>query len=197
MRLALLAALLALPLAAQGPLAYNLHLGMASAQGDFRSEVGSTPGLEAGLSLTVPLTARLALRPRVSYELFPVQSNTYSYRSTRYFDRGYENAKWNAWSFGADCLFRPGGPEAGLYLFSGLHLKVWRVESYGTYTTRDQLSGTRVYTVDDTSTSNEPAFDAGLGFTFSRHFSAESRMTLSSYRKLSYNTLQIGVVASF
>lgn len=59
------------------------------------------------------------------------------------------------------------------------------------------MNGTRTYSVDDTSTSNEPALDMGLGLTLSRYLSLESRMTLASYRKLSYNTLQVGVVVHY
>jgi hypothetical protein len=182
---------------AQAPVTYNLHLGALSAQGDFRSEVGSRLGLDSGLSLTIPLSRRLELRPRISYQLFPVLENNFAYKSTRYSDRGFENAKWSAWSFGADCLFRPSGEGSKLYLLAGLSYKAWKVESYGTFTTQDQLNGTRTFSVDDSSTSNEPALDMGLGLTLSRHFSVESRMTLASYRKLSYNTLQIGVVAHY
>jgi hypothetical protein len=186
-----------LPLAAQVPITYNLHLGALSAQGDFRTEVGSLTGLDTGLSMTIPLTQRLDLRPRVSYQLFPVLENNFAYKSSRYSDRGFENAKWSAWSFGADCLFHPGGAGSKLYLLTGLSYKAWKVESYGTFTTQDPLLGTRTFSVDDKSTSNEPALDMGLGLALSRHFSVETRITLASYRKLSYNTLQLGMVARY
>jgi hypothetical protein len=129
--------------------------------------------------------------------LFHVLENNFTYKSTRYSDRGFENAKWSAWSFGADCLFHPGGEGSRLYLLAGLSYKAWKVESYGTFTTQDSLNGTRTFTVDDSSTSNEPALDMGLGLTLSRHLSVETRMTLASYRKLSYNTFQVGVVAHY
>jgi hypothetical protein len=123
--------------------------------------------------------------------------NNFAYHSSLYSDRGFENAKWSAWSFGVDCLFRPGGEQAKFYLLAGLAYKAWKVESYGKFTTQDGLNGTRTYSVDDTSTSNEPALDMGLGLTLSRYLSLESRMTLASYRKLSYNTLQVGVVVHY
>jgi hypothetical protein len=159
--------------------------------------MGSLTGIDSGLSLTVPLTRRLDLRPRVSFQLFPDLENSFSYKSSRYSDRGFENAKWSAWSFGVDCLFRPGGEQAKLYLLAGLAYKAWRVESYGKFTTQDALNATRTYSVDDTSTSNEPALDLGLGLNLFRHLSLESRITLANYRKLSYNTLQLGIVVHY
>jgi hypothetical protein len=196
-RTLLLACCLAFRLSAQAPLTYDAYLGAVNAQGDFRSELGSITGIDLAVSLTVPLTARIAIRPRISHELFPVLENNYTYQSTRYSDRGFENAKWSAWSYGSDLLFYPTGREGRLYLLTGLYYKAWRVESYGTYTTQDRLNGTRTFSVDDTSTSNEPAVAAGIGLRLFRHVSVESRMTLASYRKLSYNTLHGGVVISF
>ncbi len=186
-----------LTLTAQTPMTYDVYVGAVTAQGDFRSELGSITGLDAAISITVPLSPRLALRPRISHEIFPILENDYTYKSTRYSDRGFENAKWSAWSYGSDLLFFPSGSQARFYLLTGLYYKSWRVESYGTYTTQDRLNGTRTFSVDDTSTSNEPAVAAGLGLRLFRHVSVESRMTLASYRKLSYNTLHGGVVISF
>lgn len=185
------------PVAAQAPMTPTIHLGAATAQGDFRAEIHARVGLEAGLSLSVPLSRRLSVRPRLMYTLFPVEASDFTYRSTRYFDHGFENAKWSSWAFGADGLFRPAGEGGRLYFVSGLFYKAWHLKSYGSYTTQDRLNGTRTFTVDDAATSNEPALDLGLGWTLRRHLSLETRMTLSSYRKLSYNTLQMGVAAHF
>ncbi len=196
-RLSALLLLAAAPLAAKEPYSVDVHLGALSALGDFRSEVGSRTGVDTGVSLTVPLWPRLALRPRLSREQFKVVDNNYTYQSTRYSDRGFEAAKWTAWTFGADLLFRPGGERGRLYLLTGAAAKSWRLQSYGTYTTQDRLNTTRTFSVDDSSTSNEPAFHVGLGLDLQRHLGVEARMSLASYRKLSYNTLSVGVVASF
>lgn len=189
--------LAALPAFGQAPITYDVHLGAANAQGDFRSELGSRAGLDTGLSMTIPLSRRISLRPKVSHEIFQVLENNYTYQSSRYSDRGFENAKWSAWSYGAECVFRPYGEQGRLYLFSGLFYKSWRVESYGGYVTQDRLNGTKSFTVDDTSTSNEPAVTMGFGVSAFRHLSFETHMTLASYRKLSYNTLHLGLVVSF
>ena len=189
--------LAACPLAAQAPSTYDVQVGSLSAQGDFRSEVGSKSGIDLGLSMTVPLLPRLAVRPRLTFERFPGVDNAYAYKSSRYSDRGSETAEWSAWCLGADCLFRPTGGEGRLYFVAGAFFKSWRLRSHGSYTTQDRLNTTRTFTVDDSSTSNEPAVDLGIGLRVWRNLSLESRMTLASYRKLSYNTLQVGVVASF
>jgi hypothetical protein len=187
----------ALPLVAQAPITPDLHLMAVSAQGDFQSAVGSGAGISGGLSLTVPLTPRLAVRPRISYEQFPIVRNNYSYNSARYADRGFENEKWSAWSFGADCLFRPWGERGRFYILSGIFLKSWRLQSAGAYTTQDRLNSTRSYSVNDSSTSNEPGATAGLGFNLARWLSLECRMNLATYRKLSYNTFEAGTVFHF
>ncbi len=175
----------------------NLHLVMAIAQGDFREEIGSRHGLGAGLSLTIPLTNTLALRPKVAFQAFPARSNQFIYKSTRYSDRGEEDTRWSAWTYGADCLFRPSGPQGSLYFSAGAFLKIWRLRGYGSYTTADRLNTTRTYTVDDTSTKNEPAVALGLGYTIHRRLSVETRSVFASYRGLSYNTLEAAVVLSY
>ncbi len=175
----------------------SLHLSVAAAQGDFREEMGSKHGLGAALSLTLPLTATLSLRPTLAYQAFPTLNNQYTYKSTRYSDRGQENTRWSAWSYGADCLYRPNGPTGSLYLLAGAYLKVWKLHGFGTYTTTTTGNPTRIYTVDDTSTKNEPAIAMGLGYAFSRHFSLETRSVFGSYRSLSYNTLEAALVLSY
>lgn len=185
------------PLTATPHFVPNLHLVMSVAQGDFREEMGSKHGLGAGLSLTIPLTNTLALRPAVTFQAFPALSNQYVYKSTRYSDRGEEDTRWSAWTYGADCLYRPSGPQGSLYFSAGAYLKIWRLHGYGSYTTADRLNTTRTYIVDDTSTKNEPAVALGLGYTFHRHLSLETRSVFASYRGLSYNTLEAAVVLSY
>jgi hypothetical protein len=175
----------------------SLHLGLATAQGDFRDEMGPKTGLGAALSLTVPLTSTLSFRPSLAYQSFPTLNSQYAYKSTRYSDRGDEEAHWSAWSYGADCLFRPGGPQGSLYFLAGAYLKVWKLHSFGAYTTQDSLNATRTYAVDDTSTKDEPAVALGLGWTFNRHLGLEARSVLASYRSLSYNTLEMALVLSY
>lgn len=182
---------------AASPMVPNLHLGMAVAQGDFRNEMGSTHGLGAALSLTIPLTPTLSVRPMAAFQAFPTLNNQYAYKSTRYSDRGEEETRWSAWSYGADCLYRPSGPEGSLYFTAGAYMKVWRLHSFGTYVSSDRLNATRNYTVDDTSTKNEPSVAMGLGWTFHRHISIETRSVFASYRGLSYNTLEASIVLSY
>ncbi len=183
--------------AAAPPMVPSLHLSLAVAQGDFREEMGSKQGLGAGLSLTVPLTATLSLRPAVAFQSFPTLNNQYTYKSSRYSDRGEEETRWSAWSFGADCLYRPSGPMGRLYFTAGAHIKVWRLHGFGTYTTSDRLNAAKTYSVDDTSTKNEPAVTMGLGCTYNRHLSLETRLVFASYRGLSYNTLEASFVLSY
>ncbi len=179
------------------PMVPALHLGVSEAQGDFRNEMGSKHALDAALSLSIPLTRTLALRPLVAFQSFTTLENQYSYKSTRYSDLGSESRRWSAWTFGADCLYRPNGPQGRLYFLAGAAMKVWRLHGFGTYSTSDRVNATRVYKVDDTSTKNEPALAMGLGYTLHRRISLESRMVLGSYRGLSYNTLQAAVVLSY
>lgn len=179
------------------PLVPSLHLNLATAQGDFRNEMGSKVGSGVGLSLTIPMTSTVAFRPMLSFQSFPTLHNQYAYKSTRYSDRGDEDARWNAWSYGADVLYRPRGPQGSLYFVAGAALKVWKVHSFGTYTTQDQLNTTRVYALDDTSTKNEPSVAMGLGYTFCRQVSLEARSVLASYRSLSYNTLEMALVLTY
>jgi hypothetical protein len=183
--------------AAAEPVIPALHLSLAEASGDFREEMGSKLGLGAAMSLTVPLTRTFALRPTVAYQSFPTLNNQYAYKSTRYSDRGEEETRWSAWSYGADGLFRPGGPEGSLYFLLGGYLKIWRLHGFGTYTTQDSLNATRTYTVNDTSTKNEPALTLGLGWTLGRHVSVEGRTVVASYRSLSYNTVELSLVLSY
>lgn len=185
------------PAAAAQPMVPNLHLVLAVAQGDFREEMGSKHGLGAGLSLTIPLTNTLALRPAIAFQAFPALNNQYVYKSTRYSDRGEEDTRWSAWTYGADCLFRPSGPGGSLYFTAGAYLKVWRLHGYGSYTTSDRLNATRTYIVDDTTTKNEPAIALGLGYSYNRHLGLEARSVFASYRGLSYNTLEAAVVLSY
>ena len=179
------------------PMVPSLHLGLATAQGDFRNEMDSKVGVGAALSLTVPVTSTLSFRPSLSFQAFPTLNNQYTYKSARYSDRGDEETHWSAWSYGADCLYRPGGPQGSLYFLGGAYLKVWKLHGFGTYTTQDSLNSTRTYSVDDTSTKNEPALALGLGYTFNRHLSLETRSVLASYRSLSYNTLEMALVLSY
>jgi hypothetical protein len=183
--------------AAAEPMVPGIHVLLAEASGDFREEMGSQIGLGGALSLAVPLTRTLAFRPMVAFQTFPTLNNQYTYKSTRYSDYGAEEARWSAWSFGADCLYRPGGPEGSLYFLGGAYLKVWRLHSFGTYTTQDSLNGTRTYTVDDTSSKNEPALTLGLGWTVARQLSLEARTVIASYRSLSYNTVELALVLTF
>lgn len=184
-------------LAAAEPMAPALHLGMATAQGDFRNEMGNHAAWDLGLSLAVPLTRTLTLRPGASYQAFPTLDNKYAYRSSRYSDVGAESARWSAWTLGTDLLYRPSGPEGRFYFLLGGHMKSWRLHSFGTYTTSDVLNSSRTYTVNDTGTKNEPAVSMGLGWTFNRHLSLEAHSVLASYRGLSYNTLQASAVFSY
>jgi hypothetical protein len=185
-----------LALAAEPPVP-ALHLGVVEAQGDFRNEIGSKHALDTALSLSIPLTRTLAIRPLVAFQGFTTLANQYSYKSTRYSDLGTESKRWSAWTFGADCLYRPSGPQGRFYLLAGAAMKVWRLHSFGTYSTSDRVNPTRIYNVDDTSTKNEPALAVGLGYTLHRRVSLESRMVLGSYRGLSFNTLQAAVVLSY
>jgi hypothetical protein len=180
-------------LAAQS-LVPDLHLSLATAQGDFRNEMGTKVGGGVGLSLPVRISATLALRPMVAYQAFPTLDSQYTYKSSRYADRGDENARWSAWTYGADCLWRPQGTVGHFYFVAGAHLKVWKLHSFGTYTTQDALNATRSYTVDDTTTKNEPSVAMGLGWTVNRHLGVEARSILASYRGLSYNTLELALV---
>ncbi len=184
-------------LSAAEPMTPGLHLSIADAQGDFRNEMGSkhAPGL--GLSLGIPLTRTLAVRPMVSFQSFTTLDYQYAYKSSRYSDLGAESARWSAWTMGADCLYRPGGPTGRLYFLAGAHMKVWRLHSFGTYTTSDRVNPTRTYTVNDASTKDEPALAAGLGWTFLRHVSVESRYVFGSYRGLTYNTLEASLVLTY
>ena len=180
------------------PMTLNLQLGAATAQGDFRSEVASKVGVNAALSLTIPLTATLALRPTLGHQIFPTIENHYSFKSTKYSDLGEEAAHWSAWSYGSDCLYRPNGPEGRLYFVAGAYLKAWKLHSFGKYSTADRLTTTtRVYNVDDTSTKNQPAIATGLGWTLHRRFSAELRTVLGTYQSLSYNTVEANFVLSW
>ncbi len=182
---------------ADAPMVASFHLSLAQAQGDFREEMGSKIGLGAGLSLAVPMTRTLSIRPSLSYQDFPTLNSQYTYKSTRYSDRGQEITHWSAWSYGADCLYRPGGPEDRLYFTAGAILKVWKLHGFGSYTTAVTGGPTRTYSVDDTSSKNEPAVALGLGCTFNRHLSLEARSVLASYRSLSYNTVELVLVLSY
>lgn len=182
---------------AASPLIPSLQLTVASAHGDFRDDIGSRVGLGAGLSFTFPLTSHLDLRPSLAFQTFPTLVSHYSYKSTRFSDRGEEDTRWSAWTYGADCIYRPGGGFGGLYTLVGANVKVWRLRSWGSYVTQDQLSGTRNYVLDDTSTKNEPALAMGLGYTFNRHFSLEARSVFSSFRSLSFNTLECSLVLNY
>lgn len=179
------------------PMVPNLHLSVAEAQGDFREEMDSKLGLGAALSLTIPMTRTLSLRPMLAFQSFPTLNNQYTYKSTRYSDRGEEETRWSSWSYGADCLYRPSGPEGSLYFTAGAYLKIWRLHGFGTYTTQDSLNATRTYTVNDTSTKNEPAVALGIGYALNRHVGFEARSVFASYRSLSYNTLELALVLSY
>ena len=182
---------------AASPLVPSLHLTAAEAQGDFREEMGSKVGQGLGLSLTIPLTKTLSLRPSLSYQDFPTLNSQYTYKSSRYSDRGQEISHWSAWSYGADCLYHPSGPEGHFYILTGVALKVWKLHGFGTYSSSTTGNPTRNYSVDDTSSKNEPAVAVGLGFTFNRHISFEARSVLASYRSLSYNTVELALVLSY
>jgi len=185
-------------LAAAGePLVPGLHLSLADAQGDFRNEMGTKHAQGAALSLAVPLTGTLTFRPMIAFQAFTTIDNEYAYKSTRYSDLGNESARWSAWSYGGDCLYRPGGPQGRLYFLAGAYMKVWRLHSFGVYTTSDRLNSTRTYSVNDIGTKNEPALAAGLGYTLFRHLSLESRYVFGSYRGLAYNTLEASLVLTY
>lgn len=193
----LMLALLPSALRAEAPVSYDLHAAAVKAMGDFQDAVGKSTGFVGAFSITVPLTPRLSVRPRVSREVFPVERNNYAYKSTRFSDVGIENTKWSAWSFGADCLFRPSGEGGRLYVLAGGFLKAWKVQSYGSYVTQDRVNGTSTYTIDDSTTSNQAAAAMGIGYRFHRHWSVETRVVLASYRKLSYNTWETGMAFHF
>lgn len=173
------------------PIAYGLHLGVADAQGDFRNVMGSRASIEAGLSARIPFSPKLSLRPTVEFQRFPVLENGYSYRSSRYNDLGTETARWSAWSFGADGILRPEGPSGRVYFLLGAYLKMWRLHSYGSFTSSDKINGTQTYAVDDTSTKDEPALGLGVGWSLTRHAAVETRITFGSYRRQAYNTLHL------
>lgn len=176
------------------PVSWGLMLGAMDAQGDFRQVMGSRLAFEAGLSAGIPLGSTTTLRPILEFQRFPALENGYSYRSTRYTDLGSEQERWSAWSFGADALFRPAGMSLPLYFVAGGHLKLWRLHSYGSFSSTDKVNGTRAYAVDDTDTRNEPALALGMGCTFSRHWALETRMVFANYRKQAYNTLHFRLV---
>ncbi len=182
---------------ASEPMVPSLHLGIADAQGDFRNEMGTKHASQGALSLTIPLTGTLAIRPRVAFQAFTTIDNQYAYKSTRYNDLGAEDSRWSAWSLGGDVLYRPSGPRGRLYFLAGAYLKVWREHSFGTYTTSDRVNPTRTYIVNDTSTKDEPAVALGLGYTLHRRVSLESRYVFCIYRGLSYNTLEAAIVLSY
>jgi hypothetical protein len=192
-----LALSLGAPVTAGSPLVPSLHLTVAAAQGDFREEMGTKLGIGGALSFAIPLTPTLSLRPTLAFQAFPTLNNQYAYKSSRYRDRGEEDTHWSAWSYGADCIYRPGGVGSGAYITAGAYLKAWKLHGFGTYTTQDQLNATRTYSVDDTTTKNEPALAMGLGWTFNRHLGLEARSVFSSYRTFSYNTLELGLVLSY
>ena len=123
------------------PMVPSLHLDLVTAQGDFRNEMGSKVGVGASLSLTIPMTSTLAFRPILSYQSFPTLDSQYTYNSARYSDRGDEEAHWSAWTYGGDLVYRPKGPQGSLYFLAGVYLKVWKLHSFGTYTTQDFGSG--------------------------------------------------------
>ena len=179
------------------PMVPSLHLGIADAQGDFRNEMGTKHAPQGALSLTIPLTGTLAFRPMLSFQAFTTIDNQYAYKSTRYNDLGAEDSRWSAWSLGADCLYRPSGPQGHLYFLAGAYLKIWRQHSFGTYTTRDRVNPTRTYIVNDTNTTDEPAAALGMGYTLHRRISLEGRYVFCIYRGLSYNTLEASVVLTY
>jgi hypothetical protein len=195
--LALLPLLLALPLAAVEParIGYGLYAGLVNPQGDLRNDMGTRNGLEGGLWLGIPLGA-FEFRALLDYQSFPADRNSYRYRSTRYSAEGVEDAKLTALSLGPDLLWFP-GPGRSLYLVAGGYLRAWHMHDYGSSTSTDSFNGQRVFPVDDASTRNEPALSLGGGWRLGRHFGAETRMTFSTYRKLSYNTVQLLAFYSF
>ncbi len=198
---ALLAATCALgPCAAQAPsrpLAWGGQISLAEAQGDLREVLDHATGWEVRATLEVGLAGTLSLRPSLAAQGFRTSLSDYSYTSSRYVDKGSEHTRISAWAVGTDLVYRPRGQADPLYLFAGAFLKAWKVRSEGSLSTSDRLNGTRTYTVDDTSTSNEPAASGGLGWRLGRHLALESRVEFSSYRKRAFNTWLIGVAASF
>lgn len=191
----LLGLALAAPAVAAGPLRFGLYAGVANPQGDLRNDMGTRNGLEGGLFLTIPMGA-FELRPTLDYISYPADSNSYRYRSTRYSADGSEDAKLTALSLGSDLLYFP-APGRSLYLLTGAYMRAWHMHDYGTSTSTDPYNGLRVFPLDDSDSRDEPAFSLGSGYRLGRHFGAETRMTFSTYRKLSYNTFQLTVFYAF
>jgi hypothetical protein len=187
---------LGMPLAAQAepPMRFALHAGMVDSQGDLRNDLGNRLGAEAAVSLDIPLNRTLSLRPQLNFQHFPTLQNNYSYHSTRYTDVGTELYKLTAWSLGADCLYAPRGQGRSVYFLAGAYLKAWRLNSSGSFVTVDKIGGTRQFSIDDTTTQDEPALGLGAGYWISRRWGLESRMTFATYRKLSYNTLHLTAI---
>jgi hypothetical protein len=179
------------------PLTANLFLAATQAEGEFRDEMGGKWGLGVGFAFTTPLSARFALRPAIQLRYFPTLDHSYRYKTNRYSDRGDEESRWSTWSCGADVIFRPAGPTGRFYAMAGGYVMAWKLHSFGTFTTSDAYNPTRSYSVDDTSTHNQPAVAMGLGFTCNRHLSLETRAVFADYRGLSYNTLEAMVVLSY
>jgi hypothetical protein len=175
-------------------LSWGIQAGLADAQGDFRGVMGSKLALDAGILARIPLTTSLSVRPTLEFQRFPALDSGYSYHSTRYNDLGNERDRWSAWIVGADMLYRPANAPAPVYFLVGASLKMWRVHSYGSFTSSDKTNGTQSYSVDDTDTRDEPALSLGIGYALSRHAALETRMTFANYRKQAYNTLHLSLV---
>lgn len=193
---ALLLALAVLPGVAQdAPFRWGCSAGLVSAQAEFRNTVGHRLAPEVGAWASWSLTESLVLRPGVAYRRYPLVSNGYTYKSSRYNDVGVENARWSSLSAGADLCYRPHGSH--LSFIGGIAVAAWTVHSYGSFTSIDKINGTKSYSVDDTSTLNEPALSAGLGWTWTRHLGLEGHMTFGTYRKQAYNTLDLRLLWAF
>ena len=183
----------AVPLAA-APMDFALRIGAAQGQGDLRNLVGSRIAREFGVSAGIQLGAGLTIRPTLEYQGFPVLADGYTYHSARYNDVGNENARMSGWSSGVEAHYLSPRTAVPVYFLVGAYLKMWQERSYGSFTTSDIYNGTRTYSVDDTTTKNEPALALGLGCKLTRLVALETRMTFASYRKQAYNTLHLGVV---
>ena len=130
----------------------------------------------------------------MEYNRYSVVVNGYVYKSTRYNDLGSESQQWSSWTFGGEGIFHPTGTKVPVYYLAGAYLRMWRLHSYGSFTSTDKVNGTQSYLVNDQDSRNEPALSLGIGLAMTNHAAVETRMTFANYRKQAYNTVDIRLV---
>lgn len=182
-------ALACLSAPAQEGRSFGVQASLVTPLGTLKS-FDSRGGYAVGLFMNLPVGAGQFVRPRLDSAVSQTQSQTLGYGPYGYtIDHSAKHL-----FIGADYGVYASGSPKGLYLFvgAGLMKSTLRDESRGPYT--DPTDKT---TFDHTRS----AFAAGFGWTFTRRWGVEARLTESEFSyggfSLSTNWVQVGATLRF